>query len=351
MRIQQQCHGILRQLRVAVIAVVLLMAMVAAATACSAQSSLLQGIQNASSTPPPGADLPAVPPLPLSSAQQPPGSASTPRPTPGVELPARTVPILPIRQYMFTDVQASRAIDAQYRLAQKCMQSFGLDFNPPAPMPKTEAAEIDRVNRRYGITNIDTARVFGYHPPADIVTTSDNQPLLINTLDPDRKLVFFGPPRDSPDIKPRPSYHGRPVPFEGCIGDASRQIAGTGEFGHVELAAQIDRDSMDASLRDSQVTAVIGQWSACMKQAGYTYLDPYKAGADRRWYTPAPTQPEITAALADITCKDRTHLINIWSGVERTYQLKQIADHNAELSAVEQDKQHQFDVINSVLGS
>lgn len=100
---------------------------------------------------------------------------------------------------------------------------------------------------------------------------------------------------------------------------ASREIAGTGEFGHVALAAQIDHDSMDASLRDPQVIAAFGQWLACMKQAGYDYHDPYRAGADYRRYTPSPTQAEITAVLADIACKQCTHLVDVWSGVERAY--------------------------------
>ncbi len=192
--------------------------------------------------------------------------------------------------------------------------------------------------------------MLGYHPPADLVN-NDPRPPLINTLNPTEKLVFFGLPSDSPDKLPRPTYQGRTIPVAGCIGTASRKIAGDAEMGHSQLSARIDFEAFRDSEHDPQVTAVFGQWSACMKQAGYNYRDPLAAVADHRWSTPQPTPAEISTVLADIACQQRTHLVDVWHRVESDYQLKQMAAHKAELETVQQDKQRQLDVINSVLGN
>nr|BFE72341.1 hypothetical protein GCM10020092_056420 [Actinoplanes digitatis] len=71
---------------------------------------------------------------------------------------------------------------------------------------------------------------------------------------------------------------------------------------------------------DDRVTAVVGTWSACMKQQGYAFKTPFDAAASAKIDTPAPSTVEIKTAVADVTCKRKTNLVGVFYGVERAYQ-------------------------------
>lgn len=140
-----------------------------------------------------------------------------------------------------------------------------------------------------------------------------------------------------------------PIPPGGCTAAAARQFAPVGELSHSELTAQISHDSFQTSLSSPPVTAALGRWSVCMHNAGYDYPTPLASGGDRRWSTPQPTPAEITAAVTDINCQHETSLIQIWSAAERAIQQQQIAANTAALNVIQQEKQQQLTVINSVL--
>lgn len=271
-----------------------------------------------------------------------PTPSSVPATAPEPVLPAATVPQLPIQTYMFTQVEVYRAEQARFVLSKKCMDSFGVPFTIPSLPAITPAKDIDQQDRRYGVTNMAEARSLGYHPPAELITQNTQAPM-ITTMSPTQKLVYFGLPSD------QHTYQGHPIPPGGCTAAAARQLAPVGELSHSELTAQISHDSFKTSLSSPPVTAALGQWSVCMHNAGYDYPTPLASGGDRRWSTPQPTPAEITAAVTDINCQHETSLIQIWSAAERAIQQQQIAANTAALNVIQQEKQQQLTVINSVL--
>ncbi len=105
------------------------------AAACTATGSPPIPSQGASSTTPAtsSAEAPAVPVGPQQQPEQ--SAAPAPPATPGGGLPAVTVPPLPIEPYIFTPVQGFRLNAARFRLAAHCMQSYGLAFTAPLPLP------------------------------------------------------------------------------------------------------------------------------------------------------------------------------------------------------------------------
>ncbi len=91
------------------------------------------------------------------------------------------------------------------------------------------------------------------------------------------------------------------------------------------------RDTFEASQRDPAVVTVFGEWSACMRAAGFAYRVPADAPADPAWaLSKEATAPEIAVAEADVGCKRATGLIAVWSAAEEAAQLAVIAAHRED---------------------
>ena len=71
-----------------------------------------------------------------------------------------------------------------------------------------------------------------------------------------------------------------------------------------------------------------------MRQAGFDYADPMKANNDPAFQTPAPTEREIATAVADVQCKARTGLVDVWASVETAYQQRALDEHAEELTVI-----------------
>jgi hypothetical protein len=114
------------------------------------------------------------------------------------------------------------------------------------------------------------------------------------------------------------TYAGRPIPPGGCAGQAQRSL-GIVDGLEAGVVASLDFAMFDQSKRDRRVVAGLAAWSSCMATKGFRHQDPFTVAA--AFVTgPAPTGPEINAALADIGCKQSTNLVGIWYGVECAYE-------------------------------
>ena len=65
---------------------------------------------------------------------------------------------------------------------------------------------------------------------------------------------------------------------------------------------------------DEGVLIALERWSACMAQRGFDYRKPSDA-MDAAWADRNPTN-DTELAMADVSCKDRTNLVETWSRVE-----------------------------------
>lgn len=237
------------------------------------------------------------------------------------------VPWLPIQLRSFTLADARIVNVARFKAEASCLRSFGLTFPdlPIAPLSQRDIAF--QQNRRYGITDPAEAGKFGYHLDPSALDGNGGTPL-IEQLDDSQKTVLYNNARLA-------SFQGKPLAPDGCLGQATRSIAGNGEYAHSEIGATIDHDSFQQSMKDPRVTGAYAAWSQCMAGHGYHYPDPITAGSDPRWTGPHVADGEVTTALTDIGCKTTTNLISIWSQVETELQTTMIAQNKAAVASNE----------------
>jgi hypothetical protein len=71
-----------------------------------------------------------------------------------------------------------------------------------------------------------------------------------------------------------------------------------------------------------------------MRQAGFSYPDPMAANNDPAFTTEQPTENEIRAAIADVQCKRKVGVVEVWSTVETAYQRQSVDAHHDQLELI-----------------
>jgi hypothetical protein len=223
--------------------------------------------------------------------------------------------LLPLDQYMLSLSDYRRLAEARGILVRRCMQRLGIDYKTltrPGPGLQT------RNERRYGITDVDEARRFGYRKPQP--PTAATPPNSVQ--DPKMFALLFG--------KSARRYTSRPVPAGGCVGEAHRGLA-TGRSAGVEDVAQpLAMKSWSMSAADPRVRQVFATWSACMKHAGLDYPTPIDVLRDRELRAKSSLAQRATA-VADTACKREHNIIGVWAAVEAAYQRALIEQNQAAL--------------------
>lgn len=222
---------------------------------------------------------------------------------------------LPLDPYRINRVNLSNSTKAEQLLVQRCLRRFGFDYQLPGPAaPAVVGAE-----RRYGLADEASARARGYHfVPAAPVKNAE--------LVTEAKAVLLG--------EGQSSYGGQLVPEGGCAGEARRKLAeGAPKVENERLGDSLAAESFDRTSNDSRVQKVYGEWSACMRRAGYNYADPMKAVNDPQFVSSTATAREIAVATADVRCKNETNLINTMASIETAYQQRAL-ERNAEALSV-----------------
>lgn len=227
--------------------------------------------------------------------------------------------VLPLDAYRLTQDEHSLVRRALLILATRCMRARGFtDITLPTSVVGGAPDSLGH-SRRYGVTDADAARRYGYHLPPN--TDSER-----NSAELDRWLskqaaseldAVYGTDDES-----------------GCTESAQK------ELGHDRLAASfgwftdLDFKSLEQSERDRRVIAAIHDWRSCMRREGWTYAGPYDATGDRRWNLDSPAIPtqEISAAAADVGCKRKTRLVETWVTVETEIQQDYIRRNSHELA-------------------
>jgi hypothetical protein len=271
------------------------------------------------------------------------GCASTPAPAPARPAPAATPALsgmfqrdLPIEAYEFTWLQSAQEDYLEQHLRQLCMKRFGFDYLPELstamiPLGTRIAQEIE--SRRYGVSDPDAVRTYGYRLPA--WTEGTAPPLTFADLPTAERSVLLGTAT---------TYHGQPVPENGCLAQAAHDLQDSGistvtqQSGGrdpSELAAQIRSADFQRTQSDPRVLAVSARWSACMRTYGYSYSTPFAAAGDPRWPQNGPVSAaEITAAEHDLACKQQVNLLGVEFAIESDYENVDIASHSQAMSAV-----------------
>ncbi|MEU4277271.1 hypothetical protein AB0F57_20520 [Streptomyces tanashiensis] len=249
---------------------------------------------------------------------------------------------LPLQAYQPTERQAAAIAAAEGTLVQRCMRSFGKEWRPAPGLPRVGPRNI--MDWRYGIHDEALSSRRGYQPDAAeqarydaAVRTQSRRP----APSPDEEVLLGGSDlpasareQAGPEVRSG-SFNGRKIPAGGCFGQA-RTTLGSQSRGVSPLVEQLNFASYEASLSDPAVTEVFGLWSACMRKKGYSYAAPMDADADPR-FRPDPrrrvSEREIATAVADISCRRRHHVAEIWHGVEVRVQSGYVRENAARLAA------------------
>jgi hypothetical protein len=220
---------------------------------------------------------------------------------------------LPVEEYLPTVAQKDRLARARVALLRSCMARFGIAYDT-TPFPADRYGPVSLTDRRYGITDLALARVYGYGlGPRDPSLFVRSGPVRLSA---DGTNVLTG--------QGRSVVAGLVVPEGGCIGEADRSLTSA-----ATAAADLDRgnrvqiESFTQARADSRVRAALDAWSVCMAEHGYHYADPLAAAADPVFAGP-PDQHQLDVAIADIGCKASANVAGIWFAVESAYQQRAI---------------------------
>jgi hypothetical protein len=260
--------------------------------------------------------------------------AAPPPPVPTPTLSTTAQLRLPITSYELSDTQSAETEYLGQLYTQECMRGFGFDYLPGLSISSIAensriTAELD--SRRYGVSDPVAAAADGYHIPSWAKGTASPTPFPRPT-DPEFRVLTG---------QPAGSYHGRPVPRGGCIGQASGRLTAAGidvgaqASGGPEQSAlvqQIANQGFARAQADPRTRAVDTRWAACMRSAGYVYATPFQAA--EHWNLNAPVSTtEIQTARRDIACKRQVNLIGVEFAVESDYDNADIARNAQALAA------------------
>ncbi|MFF7052425.1 hypothetical protein ACFY94_29155 [Streptomyces griseorubiginosus] len=253
---------------------------------------------------------------PSSASPSAPGSIPRPSAPAGASYTFR----LPLAVYSYSDADYAVIRSAEQVLARDCMKDFGLSYRPaknPAP--------VEAQDRRYGLTDRASAERYGYRVPPRPEAPKAK-------LTEDQIKVLYGN-RSAPAAAVKNSelrYRGRKVPDEGCLGAAVLGFRKPyeDETG-AEVASRISTASYENSQKVPEVRAVFGKWSSCMKQKGYDYASPMAAMAAPAFVRGKVSAVEKDTAEADVSCKERTGLADVWFAAESSIQ-KDMIEAEAE---------------------
>ncbi|WP_327073730.1 hypothetical protein OG196_21425 [Kitasatospora purpeofusca] len=203
-----------------------------------------------------------------------------------------------------TDDEQSQLGRAMSALTEDCMHKAGYgNWSPPSELPKAGPKTL--TDLRYGIHDAALVAKRGYHPDAAEKAAHD-------------AAVEAA-------IAARPE--GVPVAAERTCGQQGKQRIGDAQAGF-QLAEQLANGAFTKAKKEPDAATAFAQWSKCMKESGYNYLEPLDA-VDNPKFGRDVTKEEIDTALADLKCRDRTNVALVWYEAEVRLQKAEL-EKNAQ---------------------
>jgi hypothetical protein len=218
---------------------------------------------------------------------------------------AYTQVTLPIDAYVPTVDQQLTLQRIADTAVNRCLHGKGYDrglVEPPTLSTFMHESARDQVVRSqlWGFYDTDNYRVYGYRRPPDIPGSIEirNPPVPDNVFAECRKAGQTALGTLAPDPASLPDG-GPPIP-----------------------------------VGDSRYRAAVQKWSACMADQGFPAQDPITAeNSPQSRRDNQPTAREISTAVSDVTCKNKTNLVGIAVAVQSAYQKIYIEKHITQLTA------------------
>ncbi|MET9518411.1 hypothetical protein [Streptomyces sp. NPDC002994] len=243
----------------------------------------------------------------------------------------------PLDAYEATQQERDAVERGQNTLVSQCMERFGFSYSPPQ-RPATKAANGPN-SRIFGLVDPEEAAQYGYGSPGEPEPPAKTSKTLTQT----EELALHGAPDLVPADIPKSQaeaekkggskqkINGKAVPLGGCSREAFLKLYAP-EPNAVDAlyVFNLKSEAESKSREDSRVKAVNKRWSECMAKQGHTAVDPMDAREDLGIAEDALSSPAaITAAKADVACKQKVNLVGVYFAVQSAYQNRQI-NKNAE---------------------
>ena len=244
---------------------------------------------------------------------------------------------MPLEAYQAIATQQQVALaDASALLIQRCMAARGFEDTSSANSPFSSVVSLGQIEvAGAGLTSITQARTFGFVHPKN-TGSSPSGPQIIGIVD----AAGFGQSLKAGRAYAEalfgfgPGTGTGPGGHVGCMQQASKQVYGPIIGEPVpDPVPQIAAQAVSFTRSDPRIQAVDRAWSRCMARHFYHYSTPQQVEG-RHWRSP-PNKAEIATAVADVTCKTQTNLLNTWLAVEAAYQQALIGRNLATLSQLQ----------------
>ncbi|WP_328920509.1 hypothetical protein OG911_23205 [Streptomyces sp. NBC_00208] len=260
---------------------------------------------------------------------------------------------MPVDPYRLSGADRTVLYAAEQKLVASCMRTYDVGYRAPDTGNARPAPEAP-----YGVTDPRWARDYGYRLPPGLLggrPASAAQPDLSTvslitggiSYDPDGHVLR------NEDQQRLTTYKGKPVPPGGCLGQARRTLAGNdGNRDLTRVGSQIYGTAYAKSKQDRRVTAVIAAWSACMKKQGFDYTSPLDPANDPGFPKAPPADArEKRTAVADVACKKKTGLVDVWHRAESAVERSLMTNRTAELAAAKADRDTRLKNARRVISS
>lgn len=229
---------------------------------------------------------------------------------------------VPLRAYLLSGSQIETILNGQEVLTARCARGFDYEYIPITYPPHSQLGE-DYVYlpRRYGLINVEMARMHGYAP------SPEDQPVLVSEEflrrpdpSPREAEVLQGPAEGSARNALKAS-DGALLPEGGCRKEAWRQIGPATSNMRKFVVEGIDT-AYRQMRADSRALAAEADFVTCMQGRGYPEF---------RKFGDIAAGDERTAAVDQAECAQEANLPGIWYAVDSAYQQRWIDKHEAEL--------------------
>lgn len=206
---------------------------------------------------------------------------------------------------------------AQFGWVEECMTALGWEWIPP-PIEGMEIA----VFNRYGNETVERI-----DNPLKRVSSSDGPPVTSAPLSPEEEeawtLALLGADDDMTWVS---DYTA--IPRSGCVAEANSRLYG--DYGNYrkmwdEMEDWVGRAAREA-VNSASVRDALDAWVVCMSEQGYGFQSPTDLGLL------VPETP-VETRQADVQCKERTRLIEIWAAAEVLAQERYAEKHASEIEA------------------
>ncbi|MEV5441494.1 hypothetical protein AB0N23_02920 [Streptomyces sp. NPDC052644] len=224
---------------------------------------------------------------------------------------------LPVEAYMPTQAETRLLSSSRDEAIKNCMANSGYpDWKPAPDLPPVRGETL--TDWRYGIHEIDQATKNGYHP------------------DPGRQAAYEA------TLAADESMNADQDVLRNC---ATQTDAAGLLVQQSPLISEINGNSYEKATESAAVKKIFALWSACMRDKGFTYREPMDASDHFMAGTDEVSAAEKRTAVADVECRERHRVQQIWFEAEVAIQQQEIAGRLNDL------KRHRAAVKAAVAGA